>query len=157
VSFLGLFTLREICRFGYWFTQELKCLLVRDQHLPALVYRQPPTPKGKRNAPPFELFGAWQWASDQYGQLIAKACERMPAACAAGLDGLADPQGLLRHCSEVRLDRIVRQTPLPATFVKKVESSLLAASLVPVPAERPWRTPGTGLDSYRLWLQWRQP
>ena len=59
--------------FWYWFTQELKRLLVRDQYLPALLYRQPPTPKGKRKAPPFELYGAWQWASEPYEQLIAQA------------------------------------------------------------------------------------
>ena len=32
--------------FWYWFTQELKRLLVRDQYLPALIYREPPKPKG---------------------------------------------------------------------------------------------------------------
>ena len=142
--------------FWYWFTQELKRLLVRDQYLPALVYRQPPTPKGKRKAPPFELYGAWQWASAQYEQLIAKACERMPGACATGLDGLADGEGLLRHCAEVLLDQIVRQTPLPAVFAKKVDNSLLAACLTPAPAERTWRTLGTGLKGYRQWRQWQQ-
>ena len=140
--------------FWYWFTQELKRLLVREQYLPALVYRQPPPPKGKRKAPPFELYGAWRWASNQYEQLIATACERMPGACAAGPVGQADAEGLLRHCAEVLLDQIVRHTPLPAVFAKKVDDSLLAACLGP--AERPSTSPGTGLESYRQWQQWRR-
>jgi SNF2 family DNA or RNA helicase len=138
--------------FWYWFTQELKRLLVRDQYLPALIYRQPPGAKGKRKPPPFELYGAWQWVSDQYEQLIADACERMPAACAAGMDGPADGQGLLRHCAEMLLDRILRQTRLPAVFAKKIENSFLTACVDP--QTRPWKIPGTGLGSYRYWQHW---
>jgi len=140
--------------FWYWFTQGLKRLVVRDQYIPALVYRQPPKEKRKRKQPPFELYGAWQWASEQYETLITQASERMPAACAAGLGDLAEPEGLLRHCAEVLLDEIVRLTRLPAAFTKKTDNSLLAACLDP--ATRPWKTPGTGLDSYRQWQQWRQ-
>ena len=108
--------------FWYWFTQGLKRLLVRDQYLPALICHQPPKPKGKRKLPPFEIYGAWQWASDQYEQLIADACDRMPGACAAGLGGLAKGEGLLRHCAEVLLNRIVRQTSLPAVFAKRIDN-----------------------------------
>jgi SNF2 family DNA or RNA helicase len=141
--------------FWYWFTQGLKRLLVRDQYLPALIYRQPPKPKGGRKVPPFELYAAWQWASDPYEALIATAVERMPAACAAGLAELADGEGLLRHCAEVLLDRIVRATPLPAAFTKKIQYSLLAACHAPEFAAKPWKTPGTGLDDYRQWRRWR--
>jgi SNF2 family DNA or RNA helicase len=174
--------------FWYWFTQELKRLLVRDQYLPALIYRQPPTPKGKRKvtvqspssnplsrngrgsgrgvkkgggterlqrkAPPFELHGAWQWASEPYEQLIARACERMPAACAAGIEGVAETEGLLRHCAEVLLDQIVRHTPLPAAFAKRVDGTLLAACLDP--GTKPWKSPGSDLQRYRQWQQWRR-
>jgi len=140
--------------FWYWFTQELKRLLVRDQYLPALIYRQPPTPKGKRKAPPFELYGAWQWASEPYQQLIAQACERMPAACAAGLEGLAEAEGLLRHCAEVLLHQIVLHTRLPVAFAKKIDETLLSACLKSV--SKPWKTPGSGLESYRQWQRWHR-
>ncbi len=140
--------------FWYWFTQEFKRLLVRDQYLPALVYHQPPRPKGKRKSPPFELYGTWQWASDQYEQLIAEASERIPAAGAVGLDGLAEGKSLLRHCAEVLLDQIVRHTPLPAVFTKRIGNSLLTACVDP--AVRPWTPPGAGLDSYEQWQQWRR-
>ncbi|MGB5833051.1 MAG: ATP-dependent helicase, partial [Thiohalocapsa sp.] len=49
--------------FWYWFTQALKQRLLRDQYLPALRYRQPLTPKGKRKRPAPEFYGAWQWAA----------------------------------------------------------------------------------------------
>jgi SNF2 family DNA or RNA helicase len=140
--------------FWYWLTQQLKRLLARDQYLPALIYRQPPRPKGKRKLPPFELYGAWEWASDPYEQLITDASERMPAACAAGFEGLAQPDSLLRHCAEVLLDQIVRETPLPSVFAKKIDNSLLAACTDP--AARPWQSVGTGIDNYRQWQQWRR-
>lgn len=142
--------------FWYWFTQELKRLLVRDHYLPALVYRQPPKLKGKRKPPPYELYGAWQWAPDQYEPLITKACERMPAACAAGLDGCAEEDTLLRHCAELLLNQVVRHTPWPAVFGKKIENSLLEACYGPGFTSKPWKTPGTGLDSYHQWQRWRQ-
>jgi SNF2 family DNA or RNA helicase len=140
--------------FWYWFTQALKRLLVRDQYLPALIYRQPPKPKGKRKLPPFELYGAWQWVSDQYEQLIFDACERMPAACAAGMDGPVEGEGMLRHCAEVLLDRILRETRLPAVFARKIENTPIAACVDP--QTRPWKSSGTGLESYRRWQQWRR-
>jgi SNF2 family DNA or RNA helicase len=140
--------------FWYWFTQGLKRLLVRDQYLPALILRQPPRPKGKRKTPPLELYGSWQWASDQYEQLIADARDRMPGACTCALEGLADGEGLLRHCAEVLLDQIVRQTPLPATFAKRIDNSLLTACVDP--EIRPWHIAGPAMEGYRNWQQWHQ-
>ncbi len=140
--------------FWYWFTQGLKRLLVRDQYLPALIYHQPPRPKGKRKLPPFELYGSWQWASDQYEQLIADACDRMPGACACAPGGLMEGEGLLRHCAEVLLDRIVRQTPLPAVFAKRIDNSPLTACVDP--RIRPWKSAEQAMEGYRQWQQWRR-
>ncbi|WP_295447876.1 DEAD/DEAH box helicase [uncultured Thiodictyon sp.] len=137
--------------FWYWFTQELKRLLVRDQYLPALVARQPALPKGKRKALPVEITGAWDWACEQYEQLIDQASTRMPAACAAALDGWPAGDSLLRHCAEVLLDQLVRHTPWPAVFAKKVDRTLLAACLAPTPSV----LPGSGQDTYQQWHQWR--
>ncbi|WPL15939.1 ATP-dependent helicase HepA [Thiorhodovibrio winogradskyi] len=142
--------------FWYWLTQNLKRLLMRDRYLPALVYRQPPTPKGKRKQPPYEIHGGWTWASDDYEQLIANAVECMPAACAAGCDGLAETESLLRHAGEVLLDDILRGLAIPASFAKRFQGSLLDACLAPAPAARPWTAPGTGFEQYRRWHQWRE-
>jgi|GEM_PF-5561266 len=128
--------------------------MVRDQYLLALIYHQPPLPKGKRKLPPFELYGAWQWASDQYERLIADACDRMSGACACTPMEPAEGEGLLRHCAEVLLDRIVRETPLPAVFEKRIDNSLLTACVDP--GIKPWKTAGRGMESYRKWLQWRR-
>lgn len=137
--------------FWYWFTQGLKRLLVRDQYLPALVYRQPAIPKGKRKPLPYEIYGAWQWAPEPYEQLLTQANACMPPACAAGSDGLAQGESLLRHCAEVLLDGLVRQTPWPAALTKKTDRTLWAAGLQPAPI--PW-TPDTGLERYRQWQGW---
>jgi SNF2 family DNA or RNA helicase len=54
----------------------------------------------------------------------------------------------------VLLDQIVRQTPLPATFGKKVAGTLLATCLGP--AQEPWRAPASGLPGYRQWQEWHR-
>jgi SNF2 family DNA or RNA helicase len=140
--------------FWYWFTQGLKRLLVRDQYLPTLIPYQPPRPKDKRKLPPLALYGAWQWAAGPCEQLIADARDRMPLACACALDGLADADTLLRHCAEVLLDQIVRQTPLPATFAKRIDGTLLTACVDPQVA--PLQTARPATEGYRHWQQWRR-
>ena len=151
--------------FWYWFTQEIKRLLVRDQYLPALVMRQPPRPKGGRKDPPLEILGGWEWAGEAYEQLIARAVERLPPAAvrpplddakgpANGGDwpvGWPDAESHLRHCAEVLLDQIPRQLAWPAVFTKKVTGSLLAAAIAPRPTNAPW----IGVDQVRHWRQWR--
>ncbi len=160
--------------FWYWFTQALKQRLLRDQYLPALRYRQPPTPKGKRKLPASEFYGAWQWAAGDDDPLIAEAVERMPAACAAGLSTApesaaksgADAQqpfeaeSLLRHCAEVLLDQLIRQTSWPAAFRKRVDATLLAPCLAPSADAARWATaapnPAAGLELQRQWQAWRE-
>jgi SNF2 family DNA or RNA helicase len=162
--------------FWYWFTQELKQRLLRDQYLPALRYRQPPTPKGKRKAPAPELFGAWQWAAGHEDPLIASAAQRMPAACGAGLDARlgsgrdTGPHGhgqqwfesisFLRHCADVLLDQLIRQTKWPAAFHKRVDETLIAPCLAPTPAAARWtpsaQDPAAGPEMLRQWLAWRE-
>ncbi|RKT43311.1 DEAD/DEAH box helicase [Thiocapsa rosea] len=167
--------------FWYWFTQALKQRLLRDQYLPALRYRQPPTPKGKgkRTTPAPEIYGAWQWAAGDDDPLIATAVERMPAACGAGLgvgpivrqSGGRDagppvhgqewfePASLLQHCAQVLLDHVVRQTKWPAAFQKRADATLIAPCLVPTPAAARWTPstpdPSAGLEMQRRWLAWR--
>ena len=158
--------------FWYWFTQSLKQRLLRDQYLPALRYRQPPTPKGKRKRPAPEFYGAWQWAAGDVDPLIAEAAERMPAACAAGVGaspgvrataagkGVFEPISLLRHCAGVLLDQLVRQTKWPATFQKRVDNSLLAPCLASTTAVARWTPSGpeatAGLEQHRQWQAWRE-
>ena len=144
--------------FWYWFTQEIKRLLVRDQYLPAPVVHQPPRPKGGRKDPPLAVFGGWEWAGEAYERLITQAVERLPpAAVRPPLGGTEwpaawpDAESLLRHCAEVLLDEMLRQLVWPAVFTKKVSASLLAAAIAPPPSPAPW----IGAEQVRQWRQWR--
>ncbi len=78
----------------------------------------------------------------------------MPAACAVGLDQPVAADGLLRHCAEVLLDQILRHTPLPTTFRRRIEHTLLDACVAPTPG--PWQGPEATLDTYQRWCQWRE-
>ncbi|MBK1731274.1 DEAD/DEAH box helicase [Thiococcus pfennigii] len=140
--------------FWYWFTQSLRRLLLRDQYLPAFVYRTPPKGKGRRRPPPAEVHGGWQWASPDYESLIARAAACLPASAAAGVAGLAHPETLVRHCAEVLLDRAVRGARWPAAFTKRVEGTPLAACLAPEP--EPATAPGGAETLYRQWRGWRR-
>jgi len=158
--------------FWYWLTQSLKQRLLRDQYLPALRYRQPPTPKGKRKKPAPEVYGAWQWAAGEDDPLIAAAAECMPAACAAGLvasphagataggERTFEPSSLLRHFAEVLLDQLIRQTKWPATLQKRVDNTLLAPCLAPTPADARWTSlasgPAAGMELLCQWQGWRE-
>ncbi len=156
--------------FWYWFTQALKQRLLRDKYLPALRWRQPPRPRGKRKLPAPELWGGWQWGVGDDDPLLAMATERMPAACAAGLGACPatgektaadaqrafEPASLLRHCAQVLLDQLIRQTKWPAALQRRVDDTLLAPCLAPeavcwTPAG-PW--PAVALEKQRHWQAW---
>ncbi|MEY6431599.1 SNF2-related protein [Thioalkalicoccus limnaeus] len=140
--------------FWFWFTQELKHLLLRDQYLPRLVWHRLPKAKGQRKPPPGEVLCGWQWTSDSFDELIARALPSWPAAAATGLDGPVDPESLLRHCSEVLLDQTLRQVRWPATFTRRIEGTLLAGGLDP--ARAAIQTGDAAMDLYRRWRGWRR-
>ncbi len=158
--------------FWYWFTQALKQRLLRDQYLPALRYRQPPKPKGKRKLPPPELYAGWQWAAGDDDPLLVWAAERMPAACAAGIQPVGAkagaaaktqpafaPHSLLRHAAEVLLDQPVRQTKWPATALRRLDHTLLAPCVASEAANARWTPvgpwPAAAQEKQRQWLAWR--
>jgi SNF2 family DNA or RNA helicase len=139
--------------FWFWFTQSLKSLLLRDHYIPALSYRE--LPKGRRKtAPSPELYAGWQWASSQYEDLLAQAAEMMPPACAAGLEDGVEADNLLRHCSAVLLDQVVRQTAIPKTFHKKLYGTVLEECLAGTAPARHHAT--NSLETFRQWSNWRE-
>ncbi|NBC48473.1 MAG: ATP-dependent helicase [Gammaproteobacteria bacterium] len=142
--------------FWHWFTQHLKQLLLQDQYLPGLRYRQPPKPPRRKTAPPAELHPVWQWAGRAYEQLIEQAVPAMPPACAAGSETPLDPASVLAHCAAVLLDELVRATPLPASFEKRIDGSLIAFGLKVDPGQHPLPASEGGLALYRQWHNWRQ-
>jgi len=161
IQFLTFYQVTEIqpgsdFLFWYWFTQELKNLLLRDHYIPALVYRERSQSKSRRQSTSYEIYACWQWGSDHYEKLIRQAAESMPVACAAALETPVEPESLLRHCAEVLLNHILRQTRFPAVFSKKIENTLLEACQSPRFSNIPWKPAGTGLDIYQQWQNWQQ-
>ena len=142
--------------FWHWFTQQLKQLLLQDQYLPGLRYRQPPKPPRRKTAPPAELYPLWQWAGRAYAALIEQALPALPPACAAGSETPLDPTSVLEHCAAVLLDELVRATPLPATFKKRIDGSLVALALATEPGKQPLSATDEHLALYRDWRRWRQ-
>ncbi|MFP4496076.1 MAG: SNF2-related protein [Halochromatium sp.] len=142
--------------FWHWFTQRLKQLLLRDQYLPGLRYRQPPKPPRRKTAPAAELHPLWQWAGRAYEALIEQAVPALPPACTAGSETPLDPTSVLEHCAAVLLDELVRSTPLPATFKKRIDGSLVAHALETEPGQQPLAATAEHLDLYRDWRRWRQ-
>ncbi|MCF8016018.1 MAG: DEAD/DEAH box helicase, partial [Chromatiaceae bacterium] len=142
--------------FWHWFTQQLKQLFLQDQYLPGLRYRQPPTPPRRKKAPAGELHPVWQWAGRAYEQLIEQALPAMPPACAAGSETQFEPASLLEHCAAVLLDELVRATPLPATFKKRIDGSLVALAFDRAPGQQPLAVTDEQQAQYRAWRRWRQ-
>ncbi|MBD2328656.1 DEAD/DEAH box helicase [Alkalinema sp. FACHB-956] len=156
--------------FWYHYTQRFKQVILRDQYIPALKYREitpaSPTPPRKTTrskpaiaaAPPaFEIHPGWEIISEQYDTLIQTAISQMPLLCCAGF---ADPseqacfydrETLLRHFSECLLDEILIHTPRPTALEKKIQGTLLHACLDP---SDPWTT-AAALGLYEQWQQWR--
>ena len=142
--------------FWYGFTQQLKQLLLQDQYLPGLRYRQPPKPPRRKTTPAGELHPVWQWAGRAYEQLIEQAAPAMPPACAAGNEIRFEPSSLLEHCAAVLLDELVRPTPLPATFQKRLDGSLVALGFDRAPGEQPLSLTEEQQARYRAWRRWRE-
>jgi hypothetical protein len=144
LHFLALYSSNELqfgsdLLFWYHYTQSFKQVLLKDQYIPALKYRELPLPKGKRKKPAnnFEIYPAWQIISEQYEAKIHQYVDCMPLACVCGSESqinsteFYDKETLLRHFSEYILTEIVVNTPLPASFDKKIIDSLIYSCVYP--------------------------
>jgi len=152
--------------FLFWrqFTQELKGILVRDQYIPAITYRQSAAAVPKRRKRPVgptgELYYGWQWRSEDYEATIAAYAAAMPAIAAAG-SGSAERrqlyarEPLLRHAAEGILHDTVSGTPRVARLDQQIAGSLLQRCLAPTgvtsvpPTAQEW-------EDYLHWAAWRQ-
>ncbi len=169
LHFLCLYNASEIqlgadLLFWYHYTQSFKQILLKDQYIPALKYRELSTKKGrtKKTTKSFEIHPVWEIISESYESKIKHYIDYMPLACTSGLDTLSEilkfyeKETLLRHFSECLLNEIVTQTPLPATFKKKIiDSSLLSGCLQIQTSSQPW-TNSSALEEYRQWQTWKQ-
>jgi SNF2 family DNA or RNA helicase len=134
--------------FWHYYTQSLKAVILRDRYIPALLYREPP------GAEP-ELYAGWEIVSDDYEHLIRDAAGRMPMASATAGERMYDRAGLLRHCAEVLVQRMVSQTAHTPKLERQARGTLLEAAHADSAGGQPWKV-GDGLDLYRDWLSWRR-
>ncbi len=168
LHFLALYSSNELqfgsdLLFWYHYTQSFKQVLLKDQYIPALKYRELALPKGKRKQPAnnFEFYPAWQIISEQYEAKIHQYIDCMPLACVCGSVSqinsteFYDKETLLRHFSEYLLTEIVTNTPLPASFDKKIIDSLIYSCVYPTQSNAPW-TNNLALEDYKQWAAWKQ-
>ncbi|MEA5490176.1 MULTISPECIES: DEAD/DEAH box helicase [Pseudanabaena] len=137
--------------FWYHYTQAFKQIILKDQYIPAIKYRElevkapkaTKTPaktsakskKAASQAPKFEIYPAWEIVSEQYAEELQQYVEYMPLACVAGFSEVAghplfsDHLTLLQHFSESVLHSILTNTSSTAQFEKLVSGSLLQKCL----------------------------
>ena len=136
--------------FWFHYTQAFKQVILKDHYIPSLRYRQ----VEKK----FETYPHWEIISEAYEDAVQRYVPCMPLACTAGFAApvdssdvqLHDPETLLRHCSECLLHDIVIRTPLPQSFYKQIEGSLIYSCL----KSSHWTT-STEMSLYKQWKPWR--
>ncbi len=149
--------------FWYHYTQSFKQILLKDQYIPALKYREIAEKKGtKKVTSSFEIYPGWEIISETYESNIQQFIDYMPLACTSGLDDSTkniefyDKETLLRHFSESFLNNIVTNTPTTAAFDKKVfGSNLLVGCINSQTLDTPWKD-STALEEYKQWQSWQQ-
>jgi SNF2 family DNA or RNA helicase len=167
--------------FWYHCSQAVKRLIFKDQYIPALKYRELPTPqppasatkskaKSSRKksseppasppAPNFEIYYGWEFIGPEYETILAQYLDYMPLACAAGFaEALESPQfhdreTLLRHFSECLLTDIVSHTYTTQAFEKLIDRSILSTCLKHS-EEKLYGIPAQALPLYQQWKTWR--
>jgi len=144
--------------FWYHYAQSLKAVILKDQYIPALKYREITAPKAKRKPATIEIYSGWQIISEQYETHLHQAIDTMPLACVVGSEkptkNCYDKESLLRHFSEVLVTDIVSQTQVPAAFKQKISNSLVY-DCVSDQATKP-KTGHSAIAEYKLWHSWQQ-
>jgi SNF2 family DNA or RNA helicase len=161
--------------FWHHYTQSFKQVILRDQYIPSLRYRElSATPKstatekstrGRKKAtetktlkalkPSFEILPGWEIVSTQYEASLQQYIEWMPLVCVSGFNQpldtpkFYDRERLLQHFSECLLTEIVNQTPIPAAFEHKVSDTLIGVCL-----NQKMGVTDADLEQYRQWKTW---
>ncbi|NBD14907.1 MAG: DEAD/DEAH box helicase family protein [Cyanobacteria bacterium] len=173
LHFITLHRLSEIqmgsdLLFWFHFTQALKQIILKDQYIPALKYRElkpqkKTSSKSKRKsktATPFEIYPGWELIGEEYETLLNESVESMPLMCAAGFaeppetPQFYDRASLLHHFSECLLTEIVTHTYTTKGFEKQIADSILEDCLNRANGGTYW-TSNDALEQYKQWQTWR--
>ncbi|MBV9390007.1 MAG: DEAD/DEAH box helicase [Chroococcidiopsidaceae cyanobacterium CP_BM_ER_R8_30] len=159
--------------FWYHYTQAFKQVILKDQYIPALKYREianpKPTTSGKskgksavktqqKSVSQFEIYPGWEIVSELYEANLKRYVDYMPLACVAGfvkpqeIPEFYDRETLLRHFSECLLTEIATHTPSTAGFDQKISNTLLHDCLS---AHGQSLGKDAGLELYQQWRTWR--
>ncbi len=182
LHFLAVYNLAEVqmgadLLFWYHYTQAFKQVILRDQYIPALKYRQVEAPQATRrktgtkattkkqpapSEPGFEIYPGWEIIGDRYHEHLQTYVDYMPLLCVAGFEDppqsfrepiLYDRETLLRHFSECWLDELVRGTAMPQSYLKTIVPSLIHDCLEAEPHH--CEKSAAALERYQQWQGWR--
>ncbi|MDF5720643.1 MAG: DEAD/DEAH box helicase [Rhizonema sp. PD37] len=169
IHFLALYNSEEVqlgsdLLFWYHYTQTFKQVILKDQYIPALKYRQLEATKSKKKgkqqrSDAFVIYATWEIISEQYESNIKKYIEYLPLICVAGSEAPSDSveffdkETLLRHFSECLLHNLVTHTPSTAVFDKQIADSLIHYCLHP--NQHNPLTTNAALQEYKQWLAWK--
>ncbi|BAY29414.1 putative helicase [Nostoc carneum NIES-2107] len=169
IHFLALHNADEVqlgsdLLFWYHYTQAFKQVILKDQYIPSLKYRELEAAKTKKKsksstAQAFEIYATWEIISVAYEENIKKYIDYMPLICVAGAatsgDSIEffDQETLLRHFSESILTNIVTHTASTAAFDKQIADSLVEYSFYPH-RHNPLKT-NQAFAEYQQWLAWK--
>ncbi|MFM2311699.1 MAG: hypothetical protein RLZZ04_975, partial [Cyanobacteriota bacterium] len=170
IHFLALYNSEEIqlgsdLLFWYHYTQAFSEVILKDQYIPALKYRQlsAVATKGKKKtqkSQSYEIYATWSIISEQYEADLQKYGEYMPLICLSGANSpshdieFCRAESLLRHFSEYLLQDLVTHTPSTAAFDKKIENSLIHHCFYP--EQHNPLTSNVHLEEYQQWLAWKE-
>ncbi len=151
--------------FWYHYTRTFKEIVLKDQYIPALKYRQVRSPgeKRKKKSNGFEIYPAWEIISEQYESDIQQYISSMPIVCTTGSEIKSEDitfysrEKLLRHFSECVLHEIVTGTPYTAKIESQVSDSFLYGCISSYEGkEIHSRKTKEALEEYNKWLIWKK-
>ncbi|MGB5973953.1 MAG: SNF2 helicase-associated domain-containing protein, partial [Nodosilinea sp.] len=180
LHFLTVYNLAEIhlgadLLFWYHYAQTFKQVILRDQYIPALKYRQVDAPKAARrkaagtkattkkqtakSEPGFEIYPGWEIIGDRYHTDLQTYVDYMPLLCVAGFEEAPstptfyDRATLLRHFSECFVSELVRGTNMSQSYLKTIVPSLIHDCLQAEPHH--CEKSAAALERYQQWQGWR--
>ncbi|NEQ97016.1 MAG: DEAD/DEAH box helicase [Cyanothece sp. SIO2G6] len=177
LHFIALYNLADVqlgadLLFWYHYTQTFKQVILRDQYIPALKYREilkrgrsskTSTKSSKTSTKvktlDFEIYPGWEIVGDRYESNLQSYVEYMPLSCTAGCSDpgktpeFFNPESLLRHFSEYTVNQLVLQTTPPQSYQKKVEGSIIQDCLNTTGGNK-WIS-ANKLEQYQQWQVWR--
>ncbi|PZU93579.1 MAG: ATP-dependent helicase, partial [Leptolyngbya sp.] len=180
LHFLAVYNLAEVqlgadLLFWYHYTQAFKQVILRDQYIPALKYRQVAAAKAStgrkaagtkttkkqtaKSEPGFEIYPGWEIIGDRYHEHLQTYIDYMPLLCVAGFEEspktptFYDRTTLLRHFSECFVDDLVRGTAVSQSYLKTIVPSLIHDCLEAEPHH--CEKSAAALERYQQWQGWR--